>query len=354
MTSTELTITQKTQAAIDQIRSPQISQEIAAALPEGVSPKQFLRVAATALMDNPELADADRTSLVKALFKCAQDGLVPDGRDAALVIFKDNKDGGKKKVQFMGMVGGLRRIAAEHGISIHASVVHANDEFEPDPDPLAHKIHHKGTRLGEDPGEIIGAYAIAQHKDGRKFGPIVMNMDEIARARKASRAPNSPAWTQWFDRMAEKTVVRKLWKELPFDSKDRERIVRLGDEAEANGDDPAEVLYGKQDDTMDVQPPAHVEPDSDETIEDADWSEAAGDGDGEVAFEGEEPPVGGEPAAEPATFTSGRHAGKTVQQVLDLGDEGTSYIKWAIKNWKTGDIVNDLAAFAAEHPELTS
>lgn len=352
--STELTVGQKTQQAIDYIRSPQISTEIEAALPEGVSPRQFLRAAATALMDNPALANADRTSLVKALFKCGQDGLLPDGRDAALVIFKDNKDGGKQKVQYMSMIAGLRRIAAEHDISIHAAVVYANDEF--DPDLEAHKANHKPTRLGEDPGEPIGAYAIAQHRDGRRFGPAVMDVKEIERIRAKSKMPNSPAWKEWWDRMAEKTVARRLWKELPFSSKDRERLQRLGDDESENGADPADVLYGQQD-----EPSEPIPDESDNglgtVIEDGDWSDP-----GAPDFEGDEPPIAppdDPPAAadepkEPTTFASGRHAGQTVEQVYDSGDEGVNYIKWAIKNWKTGEMVRDLAAFAEQHPELSA
>ncbi len=356
-TSTEITISQKTQQAIDQIRSPQVSAEIEAALPEGVSPRQFLRAGATALMDNPALANADRTSLVKALFKCAQDGLLPDGRDAALVIFKDNKDGGKQKVQYMSMIAGLRRIAAEHDIAIHASVVYENDEFEPDLE--AHKANHKPTRLGQDQGNPVGAYAIAQHRDGRRFGPAIMDVKEIERIRAKSKMPNSPAWKDWWDRMAEKTVARRLWKELPFSSKDRERLQRLGaDEADESAADPADVLYGQdagdalEKSTEADRPPENVDPESGEVIEEADWSDGSAE---DAPFEGEEPPIEEAPAVEmTAVFTSGRYEGKTVQEVFDIGDEGVRYVAWAFKNWKTDPMLSSLAAFAEQHPEIKS
>ena len=57
-------------------------QGIQSLLPSHVSPEQFTRTAATALVADPELQNADRQSLVMSLIRCAQDGLVPDGREA--------------------------------------------------------------------------------------------------------------------------------------------------------------------------------------------------------------------------------------------------------------------------------
>lgn len=74
-------------------------------------------------------------------------------------------------------------------------------------------------------------------------------------------------------------------------------------------------------------------------------------------FDGDEP---GERVATPsegaaefaATFTSGKFKGKTIVEVYSEGKDGISYIKWARKNWKTGPIVAELEAFAANHPEV--
>src|SRR5262245_10111967 len=100
-----LTVREKTQQAIDQIRSDEITIGIREALPEGVNFRQFQRAAANALIANDKLADADRKSLIMATIRAAADGLLPDNREAAFVLYGN-------KVQYLPMIGGLRKIAA--------------------------------------------------------------------------------------------------------------------------------------------------------------------------------------------------------------------------------------------------
>ncbi|MFS1538046.1 MAG: recombinase RecT [Candidatus Phlomobacter fragariae] len=68
------------------LQSVIMQQGIAALLPAQVTPEQFTRTAATALIENEDLQKADKQSLVLALTRCAKDGLMPDGREAALVV----------------------------------------------------------------------------------------------------------------------------------------------------------------------------------------------------------------------------------------------------------------------------
>ena len=62
-----------------------------AALPAHIPAKKFVRVACTAIQTDPKLMDADRTSLYAACTKAAQDGLLPDGREAALVVYNTDR-----------------------------------------------------------------------------------------------------------------------------------------------------------------------------------------------------------------------------------------------------------------------
>jgi recombination protein RecT len=69
-------------------------------------------------------------------------------------------------------------------------------------------------------------------KDGGKQRAI-MTVAEIERVRAVSRAKNGPAWSQWWDEMAKKTVIRRLSKYLPSSTdKDEEfhRAVQADDE----------------------------------------------------------------------------------------------------------------------------
>ncbi len=59
-----------------------------AELPSHIPVERFKRTIITALNLNPDLRKADRGSLFNAAVKCAHDGLYPDGREAALVVYK--------------------------------------------------------------------------------------------------------------------------------------------------------------------------------------------------------------------------------------------------------------------------
>lgn len=183
--------------------------EFKAALPPHIPVEKFRRVAMTAIQQTPALAQADRRSLFGAFVKLAQDGLLPDGREAAVVMF-----GGK--AQAMPMIGGiLKRIRQSGEVArVSAHVVHANDHFVIrygfDED-----VEHVPPPLDQERGEPIGAYATAVLKDGSRLLEV-MNMEEIEKVRAVSRAAKNGPWVAWWGEMARKTVMRRLSKRLPM------------------------------------------------------------------------------------------------------------------------------------------
>jgi recombination protein RecT len=82
--STDVVQRTPTQEALAQLRHPSFLEQIKNALPGNVTPERFVRVAITAIQQTPELVTADRKTLFGAIVRCAQDGLLPDGREAAL------------------------------------------------------------------------------------------------------------------------------------------------------------------------------------------------------------------------------------------------------------------------------
>ena len=216
------------------IMSERLASQLKMALPEHISVEKFQRVVITAVNKNADLVSADLLSLLTASVECAQDGLLPDGREAALVIYNTNaarKGQPKnwvKKVQYMPMIKGICKKAHNSGelpfLDMH--VVHENDEFDYELGLHPHLIHK--PKLGAR-GELIGAYAVARTSQGSEYIEV-MSKDEIEAIRlEASKSksddgkPYGP-WKNYYGEMARKTVLRRLSKRLPLSS-DLARVI---------------------------------------------------------------------------------------------------------------------------------
>lgn len=216
------------------IASTDFKAKVSQALPDGVTVDRFTRVTLTAIQQNPGVLQGERQSLYNAVIRCAQDGLQPDGREAALVVM-----GGT--VSYMPMVGGLRKIAAKYGIRIATGVVYANDTFT-----YEFGVHptkkHQPPPLGQPRGEVLGAWAEAMDAHGNVYLEV-MDKDAIEKIRQVSRAKNSGPWSQHWDEMARKTVARRLFKQLPlYEMDDRDSSVVAAVDAEYDFDQkPATV-----------------------------------------------------------------------------------------------------------------
>lgn len=277
---TEIATRDPMKELVAQVRGDQFRQQIAAALPGGVTPERFQRVTVTAINQNPDLVAVDRGTLFAAVIRCAQDGLLPDGREAALVVFNDRKAAGGKRATYLPMVSGYRKIGAKHGLSIEAFLVYDNDEFsyELGFDP---KLTHKPPqKLGADRGDLLGAYAVARHTDGRQWLEV-MSLDEIEKIRSVSRAATSEygPWVNHYGEMCRKTVARRLFKQLPLDDLDQADadIIQAGD-ADADLPNLARPTMTVQEANVSAslgsaRPPQTDGPD-DGDVEEADWSEA--------------------------------------------------------------------------------
>jgi recombination protein RecT len=208
-----------------------MAPEFKAALPAHVTVEKFVRVAMTAINSNPDLRQADKRSLFGSITKLAQDGLLPDGREAALVIFNaKNKSGGwDKKVQAMPMIAGILKKIRQSGevAKISAQVVYENDHFVVSYG-FDEDVTHNPPPLDKPRGKPIGAYATAVLKDGSRLLEV-MSLEEINKVRNVSRAKDRGPWVDWWSEMARKTVMRRLSKRLPM-STDLEEEVFSRDE----------------------------------------------------------------------------------------------------------------------------
>lgn len=208
----------------------QRAPEFARALPPQIPPERFTRVALTAVQNNPDLLDCTPQSVFNACMRAAQDGLLPDGRDGAIVKYGD-------EAQWLVMVGGIQKKARNSGevASIIARVVMKTDSFR-------YWIDEEGEHLKYEPSDeqpeianleqarelVRCVFAMAKLKDGTILVEV-MSVEAVARVQSMSRAKKDKSpWNQWWGEMAKKTPIRRLSKRLPSSS-DLDDLIRRDD-----------------------------------------------------------------------------------------------------------------------------
>lgn len=192
-----------------------------ASLPPQIPSAKFIRVAQTAIRQNPALADLDRASLYAAFHKCAADGLIPDGREAAIVPFG-------KTATYMPMIQGICKKARNSGEikTINAQIVYKNDVYEHWIDESGEHFKHVPAR-GER-GEASLVYAFCQTKDEGVFFEE-LSMDDIAAIEKMSRQKGGPWNGPFRTEMMRKSAIRRLLKYRVPSSTDVDEIIRADD-----------------------------------------------------------------------------------------------------------------------------
>lgn len=221
-----------------------LRDKIAKALPAHIPAERFCRVAQFAL-SRPQIveiaaSEKGQESIVDALLKAATDGLLLDGREAALVPYRTEKHGAL--VQYQSMVAGIMKRARNSGeiADVLSQVVYADDEFILDFVPAAGTppIVHRPA-LGQSRGELLGAYALVRLRDGTYTQPEWMSRDQInqimQRTRSRDRSGNiAGPWKTDYPEMARKTVIRRAAKSWPTstdrDGRDLMDVVSAGDE----------------------------------------------------------------------------------------------------------------------------
>lgn len=204
-------------ATIDQVKTELSFQRetISKLLPEHISASKFEATVLQAISANADILQASRQSLFQACLKCAGDGLLPDGREAALVVYR-GKNGAT--VSYIPMIAGIFKKIRNSGEleSVASNVVHERDEFKFWVDDSGEHLEHKPIVFGQR-GEAIGVYAIAKTKGGTYIE--VLSKEEVESVRKASKSGQFGAWTGDFKfEMWRKTAVKRLAKRLPTSS----------------------------------------------------------------------------------------------------------------------------------------
>lgn len=183
--------------------------ELRAALGD-IKPEQFIRAVITAATINPDLQACAWSSLWLACMRACNDGLLPDGRQGAIVPYKD-------RATWIPMYQGLLLRAWRTGKFkwIGANVVREREPWE-------HWVDAGGEHFRHTPGDdveapVLRVYAAATTIDGGTFVAVLpkAEIDKIKRMSKAMRE-DSP-WKMWESEMQKKSALRRLAKLLPVD-----------------------------------------------------------------------------------------------------------------------------------------
>jgi recombination protein RecT len=191
------------------IQGEQFHEAVRQALPSHLTPERFIRVALTALMRTPELANCTQASLFKCMLDLSSVGLEPDGRRAHLIPYRNSKNN-TVEAQLIIDYKGLIELAKRSGEvkNWRAEVVCENDKFGWENGIVDHKVDWLKPR-----GKVVAVYSHIRNASNIDDYEV-MTLDEVMSIKKRSRAGNYGPWVTDFNEMAKKTVMRRHSKKL--------------------------------------------------------------------------------------------------------------------------------------------
>lgn len=262
------------------------------ALPSNVSPEAFQNAAIVAVQDNAHILKCDQGSIFRSIRKIAGMGLVPDGREAAMVPFKG-------QCVPMPMVFGLIKMARNSGevASLWAEVIYEGEVLNVsvvEGERAWDHVMEDGSAIDfmDRGGKIRGAYAVVKFKDGT-VDMEPMSRAEIEKRRIASanqKDAKNPTgiWQQWYEEMAKKTVIRGLCKRLPMSGERLQQIMESDGPMEAIQDITPGMTPGqaRAHELLGKKPPQDDPPADDGDVVDAEVVEPKIDPESEFFKEG--------------------------------------------------------------------
>jgi recombination protein RecT len=205
--------------------------QIASVLPKHMTFERLARIAMVECRKNPTLIECSTESLIGAVLQAAQLGLEPGGAlgHCYLVPFK-NRYTSRREVQLILGYRGMIDLARRSGqiSTISANVVYENDSFSYQYGAHADLVHVPTLK---DRGAPVAVYAAATMKDGG-FQFVVMSVEDVEKVRRESKQAEGETWREFWDEMAAKSCLRKLYKLLPV-SIEVQRAVTLADQEQA-------------------------------------------------------------------------------------------------------------------------
>jgi recombination protein RecT len=212
--------------------------------------ERFMRAVKNVLIKDPKVAEASKQSIFLECQKAAMDGLVLDGREAALTRFnvkKRWKDGNEwreewvTEVVYIPMIRGLRKLVSmspqvrswDTGLVYEKEYDGTNSKGEPR--FIYHagdtpRLHHEPIIVGER-GQVVAAYSVVRLHDGSQSIEVMTRgqLDVIKGRTKSKKADGTVTgpWASDGEEMMRKTVARRHFKQLPLVGKAAEAAERV-------------------------------------------------------------------------------------------------------------------------------
>lgn len=192
--------------------------DLAMVMPSHVKPDTFVRLAVSVLRRDPKLTEAAQNNpaaLMGALLEAARLGLEPGTEQFYLT---PRKMKGRLEIQgirgYQGEIELMYRAGAVSSVVVE--VVRANDTFRYAPGRDERPVHEIDW-FSSDRGELVGVYAYAVMKDGATSKVVVLNRQQINKAKAMSQGADTPysPWQKHEEAMWMKTAAHRLTKWVP-------------------------------------------------------------------------------------------------------------------------------------------
>lgn len=223
------------------MQSSQFHDAVKQALPSHLTAERFIRVALTAIMRTPDLANCSQNSLFKCMLDLSSLGLEPDGRRAHLIPYRNSRNN-TTEAQLIIDYKGLIELAKRSGEvkNWRAELICERDEFTWQNGTVEHKVDWLNPR-----GKVLGVYSHVRNKNDVDDYEV-MTLDEVQAIKKRSKAGNVGPWVSDFNEMAKKTVMRRHSKRLTLSPEFSDALAKDADQIDLEGEIVADPVMPKR------------------------------------------------------------------------------------------------------------
>ena len=191
-----------------------ISPYMATLASSSITKEKFIATVGLALSKNPKLVKMDRYKVLAAILECANLGLLPDNKEAAIIGYGDS-------IEMQPMIGGFIKsiLSSKTVTSLEVGEVY-KDELDSlidgtDSEAVGRVLKFNRSHKEHTQEDIAIFYVIIRKNDGSSPTIETMSKSEVDGIRKNSaKQPNSPAWRNFYSMMGRKAVIKRASRYL--------------------------------------------------------------------------------------------------------------------------------------------